>query len=345
MQITIHPDFKVNGQSFSNIDTFLGYIKKELTSSYDFLNSFLDVSESISVHTSGSTGSPKQIILSKKFMLNSAKATQIFFDLPKKTKALHCLSTDYIAGKMMWVRAIQAGWHLDVVAPSLNPLQTKDIYYDFSAMVPMQAQGSLSNLHQIKKLLIGGAPIHYLLEKKLVEIPIEIFQTYGMTETITHIAVKRLGKKKQFYHSLPNVQLSIDERSCLIIKAPLITKEDVITNDVVNLISKSKFIWLGRFDNVINSGGVKLFPEEIERKLALFIPCPFIVASIKDKKYGEILVLIIESTKKNKKLSASFFKATLSKYEIPKEVFYLESFPRTNNGKIIRSDVVSVFDK
>jgi len=345
-EIILHPNFKLQGISFKDKTSFLNKIQNSFPDSYSFLKNLLDETETIRVHTSGSTGIPKDISISKKAMLNSAMATGIFFDLPTKTKALHCLSTSYIAGKMMWLRAIHLGWHLDVVPPNSNPLKGSTLSYNFAAMVPLQAQNSLSELHRIDKLIIGGGPISFSLEQKLIKVKIAIFQTYGMTETITHIAVKKLSDTaKNLYTSLPNVKLSIDSRGCLEINAPKVSDKIVITNDLVKLHSDNQFEWLGRIDNVINSGGIKLFPEQIEKRLALYIFKPFFIASLTDSILGEKLILLIESTTKDIDLNDPFFTKVLSKFEIPKEIFFLKEFVYTSNSKIKRNDTLNLIDR
>ncbi len=337
-QINIHPEFKLKGQSFTAKADLLHYVKINLYENYDFLKELFSTKTNISVLTSGSTGKPKRINLSKQAMLQSADATGQFFKLPAKTTALHCLSSDYIAGKMMWVRAIHLGWHLEVVNPDSNPLLQTKANFDFAAMVPLQVQHSLSDLYRIQKLIIGGAAISYSLEQELKNIETTCYQTYGMTETITHIAIKKLSKSKakEYYKSLPNISLAIDKRNCLQIEAPLLINEVVLTNDIVNLISPTEFEWLGRYDNVINSGGIKLFPEQIEAKLAAFIPNPFFIGSVQDKKLGEGLVLVIESNQALPAIEKQLLKANLSKYEIPKEIYYLADFFLTKNAKINR---------
>lgn len=342
----IHPDFKLQNQSFADHVSLLSHVKNALPDSFSFLKDLFDKSENITVSTSGSTGKPKKIYIPKKSLLRSAEATQEFFNLTAKTRALHCLPTEFIAGKMMWVRALHLGWHLDVVESNVKPMEQSQATYDFAAMVPLQVQNSLKELHKIEKLIIGGAPISYALEQELKEKECMSFQTYGMTETITHIAVKRLEKdNKNFYKCLPGVEVSRDERDCIQIGAPHISEEVFVTNDIVRLISETEFEWLGRFDNVINSGGIKLFPEQIETKLAVFISKSFIVSAIPDDKLGQKVVLLIESEQEIPNLENHLANSDLSKYEIPKEIFYLKRFIRTKNRKINRSDTLSYINK
>src|SRR5690606_7512374 len=179
-------------------------------------------SESLEVRTSGSTGTPKVITLKKEHMANSALATGSFFKMGPGTKALQCLSADYIAGKMMLVRALALGWELDTVEPTSDPLQAISKHYDFVAMVPMQVQGSISNLNQINTLIIGGAALSPELKSDLAKVDTRFFETYGMTETITHIAIKEItkGLEDGNFKALPDVFLSKDHRDCLVIEAP-----------------------------------------------------------------------------------------------------------------------------
>ena len=332
----MHLNFKLNGISFQSEEELIAYSKTISKSIYSFFIDWFNQEEYLVVTTSGSTGKPKPISLKKEFMKNSAIATGNFFNVKEGTKALLCLSADYIAGKMMLVRALTLGWSLDVVSVDSNPLSKIKEDYDFSAMVPMQLQNSLQDLHRIKKLIVGGGVVSNTLISKIQDNQTQIFATYGMTETITHIAVKKLNNFKEkpvFYQSLPNVEIGIDHRSCLVIKALKVSDELVVTNDVVQLVSDNQFEWLGRFDNIINSGGVKLNPEKIEEKLSQIIHDRFFVIGLPDEILGEKLILIVEGEKYD--LSLSDVKG-LSKYEIPKEVHFLSNFIETETQKIQR---------
>ena len=191
--IKFHKDFKLNNNSFQNNDDLLSYAKNLSTEIYSFLKNWFSSDSFLNVQTSGSTEKPKQIKLQKEFMINSAIATSKYFNLPAKTTALLCLSTNYIAGKMMMVRALNLGWHLDVINTNSNPLEEVSTRYDFSAMVPLQVENSLEKLQNIRKLIIGGGIVSNSLQNKLQSINTKVFATYGMTETITHIAVKKLN--------------------------------------------------------------------------------------------------------------------------------------------------------
>lgn len=336
-----HENFQLNGQSFANTEEIITFSKTISDEVYQFLKSWFSNDKNITVQTSGSTGMPKQILLPKKFVINSAKATGVFFSLPKNTTALLCLPTTYIAGKLMLIRAITLGWQLDVIKSTSNPLEKNDKLYDFAAMVPLQLQNSLSKINVIKKLIVGGGVVSKELESKIQVVSTAIFATYGMTETITHIAVKKLNKidlQPNFYKILPNVTIYKDHRNCLVIKAPKVSKALVFTNDVVNLISDTEFEWLGRFDNVINSGGVKLHPEKIEEKLSKIIDTRFFVTGIFDKVLGEKLILIIEGNLRE----INFKNTSLLKFEIPKETYFLEHFVETETKKIQRKKTLDL---
>jgi O-succinylbenzoic acid--CoA ligase len=335
MNQIIHPDFKLNGKGFSYIELLAEALYlKENGQLFEknigkFLLEWLNNESFVLVHTSGSTGKPKQIVLQKNAMIASAKATGTFFNLHPKNTALLCLSADYIAGKMMLVRAITLGLHLDAVEPNSNPLENKK--YDFAAMVPMQVANSLKKLHLVETLLIGGTKVSYQLAESILKASCKAFESYGMTETISHIAIKPIGAKE--FTVLPNVTISIDKRNCLVIEALELSKEKIITNDIVEILNETQFILKGRIDNVINSGGVKIFPEEIEEKLAKFISVRFFIASLPDEKLGEKVILVIEGNPFE--MEKTLF-SELSKYQNPKEIVFLENFVETETNKINR---------
>ena len=303
----------------------------------DFLLDWFDERSYIEMNTSGTTGKPKMIRVDKQAMVNSALATGDFFDLQPGNKVLQCLPVKYIAGKMMFVRGFILGLDMDFVAPSSTPMYNNDTKYDFAAMVPLQAQNSLKELHNVKKMIIGGVKVNASLEKQLSKLPIEVYETYGMTETITHIAAKKIGEKA--FTVLPNVTISYNEDNCLVIHAPRISEEVIVTNDIVELVNENQFVFLGRFDNIVNSGGIKLIPEQIEEKLSGRIDTRFFVTGIPDEKLGEKLVLVIEGEKHS--LDESIFDL-LDKYERPKEILFVSKFEETGNGKIMRKETAKI---
>ncbi len=331
----IHPEFKLNGKSFSYLELLSEALYlKENGQLFEknigkFLLEWLNNESFVLVHTSGSTGKPKQIVLQKNAMIASAKATGTFFNLQPKNSALLCLSADYIAGKMMLVRALTLGLHLDAVEPNSNPLEHKK--FDFVAMVPMQVANSLDKLHWVETLLIGGTKVSYQLAESILKTDCKAFESYGMTETISHIAIKQIGEKS--FTVLPNVSIAVDERNCLVIEALDLSPEKIITNDSVEILSPTQFVLKGRIDNVINSGGVKIFPEEVEEKLSKYISVRFFIASIPDEKFGEKVILVIEGKPFN--IDTSIF-SEVSKYQTPKEIVFIDAFVETETNKINR---------
>jgi len=309
---------------------------------YDCLKDWFSSTNEVLAKTSGSTGIPKQIRISKKAMLESAKLTASFFKLTPKDKALLCLPTQFIAGKMMVVRTIQAQLNLIAVPPSSNPLKTINETIDFAAMTPMQVKTVLKEnpekLAKIKTLIIGGAPVDFELEKQLASYPTKSYSTFGMTETITHIAVKELNKQNEFV-GLPTITFEQTIEKCLVIKAPHLSKYPIITNDLVELTSATSFKWIGRKDNAINTGGIKLTAEQVEQELAQWIPYRFYITSKKDELLGEKIVLVIEVPSSLGKVNLDFSK--VKKYYKPKEIIRVEKLEETKTGKIIRKNINS----
>ncbi len=321
---------------------------------YKFIQEWLDEKSTIQAQTSGTTGTPKTILLQKNKMIASALKTGQYFNLEKNEKALLCLSPNYIAGKMMIVRAFVLGLDLVLVEPSGNPLRDTDFdEIDFAAMVPLQALNSFQNkkdlqqFRKIKKTIIGGGVVSKTLLNLLQSEKNNFYATYGMTETITHVAVKRLNGKgaTDLYETLENVDITRDTRECLIVNAPDVAEETVITNDLVEIISPTKFKWLGRFDNIINTGGIKVIPENVEELLGKHLERRFFISSQPDEILGERIILIIEgaifSKKENEELS-SFMKNNLTKFSIPKAIFFIEKFLETDSGKVKRTDTTKL---
>lgn len=297
-----------------------------------FVSEWNNQSDSINLKTSGSTGSPKIITALKKNLVQSASYTTNFLGLKERNSALCCLPIDFIAGKMMFIRAIQAKLDLYYTQPSLKPLENLKSEIDFCAMTPMQVENSLDKIHLVKKVIIGGAQISNSLAEKLKGFSNEIYETFGMTETFSHFALRKISQNNtdDFFTVFPEFQISIDERSCLKVKTPYY-KNELQTNDIVE-IKENKFKFIGRADFIINSGGIKLNPEQIENKLQKQIRGEFIISSLSDKVLGKKLILVVNQ----KQEKYNFDYLNLSKYEIPKEVYLIDSFEKTKTGKIIR---------
>lgn len=352
--------FKFNGISFNREELKeVAYSLVKEGEAYeieigDFLLDWLTDSPTVAVRSSGSTQTPKILQLRKEHMVHSALATGGFFGLEEGDSALLCLPAAYIAGKMMLVRALVLGLQIDCILPSSNPLETTGKDYDFCAMVPLQLENSLGKLDRIKTLIIGGAPLPQHLKEKVHKAASNIYETYGMTETASHIAIRKisgslpatpiqsskkgeLGPVETYFRTLPGVTLEKNDKGCLIIHAPAIAQDPIVTGDLVQLVSDTEFLWLGRYDHLINSGGIKLVPEEIEEKLSAIVPCRYFVAGIPDEKLGQKLVLVTEGNAEAEQLLKLIkSEGNLQKYEIPRAVFNVDKFTETPSGKINR---------
>ena len=331
----------------------------------DFLSEWNNDSDRVLVHTSGSTGKPKPMMVEKKRMLNSARITCDFLGLKPGDSALLCMSLDYIAGKMVVVRSIERHLHLISVSPSGHPLKDVNLKEQngeitSAAMVPMQVYNTLQvpeerdRLCHIRHLIIGGGAIDATLEQELRSLPgnIAIWSTYGMTETLSHIALRRINgaEASEWYQPFDSVKISQTDEGCLVIDAPLVCAETLVTNDIVeiepyiynkvenhNKVEKLRFRIKGRKDNVICSGGIKIQIEEVEEFLKPHLEKPFMLAKKKDEKFGEIAVLLSED-KGIKKVEATIRRLLSDhKYWIPREFLHVDHLPLTETGKPKRS--------
>ncbi|MDO5105718.1 AMP-binding protein [Capnocytophaga sp.] len=350
----VHRDFKINGFSIDRkglvvlAAEYLRDGEPYRKSIGTFLLDWLDSKDYVEAITSGSTGIPKVIQLKKQHMVNSALATGAYLHLAPKNTALLCLPADFIAGKMMLIRAIVLGLHLDIIQPSSMPLALTNNDYDFSAMIPLQASKSLYDLHRVKKLILGGAAIDHDLEEKLQHVSTDVYSSYGMTETISHIAMRHVNHTTQHedtYKALPQVTFSQDERHCLVINAPRISDHQVVTNDIVELVSPTEFIWLGRFDNVINSGGFKVFPESVERKIKKYIKNDYFLIGEDDDELGQRAVLYVEGAENDYPNLAHdlYVDKEILKYEVPRAIYFVPKFVFTDNRKIRREETVKLY--
>lgn len=316
---------------------------------YLFLKDWFNDSSFITVHTSGSTGKPKPMEVEKDRMQASAAFTCKYLGLTAGSCALLCLPVSYIAGKMMLVRALVSGLRIETIEVNGHPFATADQHYDFVALIPLQAVNSLSNqqekkrLEAVKNVIIGGAAIDPELEKQLSALSNAVYSTYGMTETLSHIAMRRVSgtERSLYYEPLDEVNLSLSDKGTLEIYAPRVCVERLQTNDCVEFNDQGAFRIIGRVDNVINSGGVKLQIEEIESKIASGFTSHFAITSVHDMKLGEKVVLLYEGNR-NKEDIVVFLQSVLSGYEQPKQIFCVSSIPLTESGKVKRKECAAL---
>ncbi len=325
----IHKDFKLNGISYTE-NGIMEYLK-EKQDYYNFLKSWFNDKDYILTNTSGSTGKPKEIKLNKLDLIESSKLTARYFDLKVGDKIINCLPIKYIAGKMMLVRSLVLGLDLHIFPVTSSPILDLKKHYELIAFTPIQLENSIPFIEKIKKVLVGGSPVQDSLKEKILKSKSTVYETYGMTETITHVAVRNLSIGEKEFTTLPGIEIGkID--NCLFIKPNHLSIEVVQTNDVVEFTNKNQFLILGRRDFIINSGGVKINPEAIEKKLSKYISAEFVISSIDHNKFGEVVALVFK-----KNIPDNYKKAftDLSKYEIPKEVLAIDNLPKIN-GKLNR---------
>ena len=311
-----------------------------------FLQDWFDESEMLTVKTSGSTGTPKLMRVSKERMMRSAQLTLEFLQLAPNDAALLCMPLDYIAGKMMVVRALVGGLDLYPVAPCGHPLQHCERHVAFAAMIPLQVFNSLQDevetqrLRSIEQLIIGGGSIDAALERALYDFPHQVWSTYGMTETLSHIALRRINgpEASLFYQPFAQVQLSLSPENTLVIDAPLVAEQQLVTNDIVVFNEQGQFRIKGRKDNVINSGGIKLQIEELEAKIKALAPSwDFQISAQEHPKFGQVVVLLItRSSLPATAVVTSYLEQVLQdlpRFERPKRYVVLEALPRTGTNK------------
>ncbi len=319
---------------------------------WKFVGEWLNDETHITVHTSGSTGTPKAIQLPKDKVRNSALMTANYLGLGEGSNALLSLSANYIAGKMMIVRAIENRWHLWATEPSNQPLKDvpDTLTIDLVAWVPSQLQAMLDlndaplnqRIHAICNIILGGSPVLPALASTLKDFPNRVFETFGMTETISHIAMKRLSGANAtdvFETTDENIILGQDDRDCLVIIAHHLADQPVVTNDIVEFIDERHFRWLGRVDNVVNSGGIKLFPEALEQKVQHLLSQRFFMAGVPDVQLGQKLIMVIEGPALNHpqlEQLRNHLQTILTRYELPRNIYSVTRLEETATHKVNR---------
>jgi O-succinylbenzoic acid--CoA ligase len=359
-------DFVLAGQHYTNEQLLHGsetaetkLLSENARDTLHFCRQWLTSEPSFVVNTSGSTGVPKPITITRQQMIASARRTGETLDLQPGQHALVCMPTRYIAGRMMLVRGFVLGMHMTVVEPASDPLigLPSDSKFDFTALIPLQLQTLLDGsphyhaiLNKMQAILIGGGPVSPALHDQLQMITAPIYHTYGMTETVTHIALRRLNgpQASEAFTPLTGIELGVDERGCLNIQSEITQGQVVQTNDFVELRPDGSFVWLGRWDNVINSGGVKVQVEKVENALekVLYELAPqvagqrrFFVGPLPDERLGETVTLVIEGAPLPDPLESALRQRllqVLDKYEIPRRFCYLPHLAETPTGKIDR---------
>jgi len=316
-----------------------------------FAFEWLGGQEIFKIRTSGSTGKPRQIRLTRKQLVTSALKTAEVLNLQPADKALVCISVGYIGGMMMMVRGFEIGMHMHITNPSASVFENiGEETFDFMAIVPLQLQRIIENkeasrLKAMKSILVGGAPVSGQLKKSLQNIEGKVLETYGMTETCSHIAFRKLNdpEKDQPFQALPGIMLTQDSRGCLIIEGDVTLGKRVVTNDVVDLKSPHQFQWIGRADRIINSGGIKISPEQLEAQLEAFfsrqnIQGRYFITGIPDQELGSKVALVWEGPTPNQTILdqlKAFSKKSLPHHHQPKTILIVDKFSETENGKVL----------
>ena len=310
-----------------------------------FLREWFNDSPFMKVHTSGSTGTPKELTVRKEQMMQSARLTCEFLNLQPGDKALLCMNLRYIGAMMVVVRSLIAGLNLFVRPATGHPLADINESLKFAAMVPLQVYNKLQvsvekeRLQQTDILIIGGGAVDSALEAEIKRLPGAVYSTYGMTETLSHIALRRLNgaSASEHYYPFSSVRLSLSSENTLVIEAPLVCDEVLQTNDMARIYSDGSFMILGRKDNVINSGGIKIQAEEMEKRLQSLIDVPFVITSVPDRRLGQAVTLLIEGRLHLTAIEGRI-QAVLEPYYRPKYIRMVNHIPRTENGKINRAE-------
>lgn len=316
-----------------------------------FIFEWLSKKKYWNIKTSGSTGDPKAIVLNRKLMKYSASQTIEILKIPKGSNSLLSINANFVGGKMMLVRALENQMNIIVQKPSTQSLRPENLHHriDFAAFVPLQINTFLNDklqcsaLNRIEKVIIGGASLSNNAINAIQGFNTTFWQTYGMTETYSHVALRQLNgsDRSEYFSAVGDVLFSTDEKNRLQISGTITGNQILQTNDIVNLRNEKCFEWTGRYDHVINSGGMKLSPEKLENRLYLHFSDlldnkNFFIGSLPDNNLGEKLVLYVEGEIDKEKLLAQM-REKFHKYEVPKQIITLDEFDYTLTGKVNRT--------
>lgn len=357
-----HEKYQINGNWYLAEQLVEGAYEIDdeyLLKAMNFCREWLSSKKEFIQQTSGSTGVPKKITINRRQMEASAKFTCEALQLHPGMHALICVNVDFIAGKMMLIRCLEHGMHMTIIPPSANPLLAVDnsSTIDFTAMVPLQVSTILENREtassflSIKNVIVGGAALSDNLKTVIEKLGVDVYATYGMTETVSHIALQKLNgaEKQEYFQAFPEVKLGQDERGCLTIESILTNHQKIITNDVVDLIAPHTFRWLGRADNIINSGGIKIQIEVLEKKITNIlaadnIALKFAITNTSDDKLGEKTIMVIENRSMDSTVK-KILKKYLPAYEVPKSFILVPQLPYTASGKLDRQTLKNILNE
>lgn len=310
----------------------------------DFLAEWWGDAPTIALQTSGSTGRPRTMAASRAAMCASAAATCRAFGLKAGDSALLCLPLCYIAGKMMVVRALVGGLKLITREPSSTPLAGLASPVDFAPLVPMQLSSTLAleegmaQLSRVRTILLGGGFVDAALESRLQELPVRVFTSYGMTETLSHIALRAANgpARRDSYTPLPGVETSLSPAGTLQVSAPHLGIHRLVTNDLAEILPDGRFRILGRVDAVINSGGVKIQAEEIEQTLHRLTGLQVLALPLPHPRLGQCVALLWEGPAEAEAPLRTAC-ASLPRYHQP-HFMHRAPLPRTPSGKPARAE-------
>lgn len=298
--------------------------------------------------TSGTTGPAKQYRIPRRDLVNSARLTGDTFGLKAGDRVLHCLPCDFIAGKMMVVRAFVLALDIHFIDPRgsiLGNLKVND-RFRFTAMVPLQLHRIIQEdrervERQFDTILLGGGPVSDALREDIRDLDVKVYQSYGSTETVTHVALRHLNAPdgEDSFTAIGRVHFGRDPRGCLVVYTPHLSIKQHVTNDLVELVDDTRFKWLGRYDNVILTGGKKIFPEQLEARTAGILPYPHYFTSVPDDLLGQAVMLVLETDRPEDEVLPEVLNklmVTLHPHELPRRVQALRRIKRTSGGKLIR---------